>query len=94
MLNEVTNILLRKFKLPVNDVQNVLFELDNVFKVVNFDLSTQIKALELKKNYNLQYFDSLILATAIENRCTILYSEDMQDGLIVQDTLKIVSPFK
>lgn len=94
VINELSNILLKKFKLNPLDVENVILELDNAFDVVNFDIATQIKALKLKNRYNLQYYDSLIIATAIENKCNILYSEDMQDGLIVDNLLTIVNPFK
>jgi predicted nucleic acid-binding protein len=94
VINELSNILLRKFKLNPDDVENVILELDSTFDIVNFDITTQIKALKLKNKYNLQFYDSLIIATAIENRCNILYSEDMQDGLIVENLLTIVNPFK
>ncbi len=40
------------------------------------------------------FYDSLIVATALESECTILYSEDMQDGLLIENQLKIVNPFK
>lgn len=94
VINELSNILLKKFKLNPDDVENVILELDSTFDIVNFDITTQIKALKLKNKYNLQFYDSLIIATAIENRCNILYSEDMQDGLIVENLLTIVNPFK
>jgi len=94
VINELTNILLKKFKLPSNDIENVLLELDTVFYIADFNLATQIKAVRLKDNYNLQFYDALIIATALENRCTILYSEDMQDGLIIDERLKIINPFK
>ena len=57
-------------------------------------MSTQIRALRLKQRYNLQYFDSLIISTALENKCNILYSEDMQHELIIDNRLKIINPFK
>ncbi|MFW5990199.1 MAG: hypothetical protein ACOCP1_02230 [Campylobacterales bacterium] len=40
-----------------------------------------------------QFYDALIIATALENRCAIVYSEDMQDGLIVDEKIKIINPF-
>ncbi len=94
VINEIANILLKKFKLSPEDVENVLLELNSAFNIVDFNIATQIKALRLKTKYNLQYYDSLIIATAIENNCTTLYSEDMQDGLIIEDKLTIINPFK
>lgn len=40
------------------------------------------------------FYDSLIVASALESECTILYSEDMQPGLVIENQLKIVNPFK
>jgi predicted nucleic acid-binding protein len=74
-------VSLKKFKLSTEQVEDALLELDSLLRIVSFDISTQIKALRLKQRYNLQYFDSLIVATALENRCNVLYSEDMQNGL-------------
>jgi predicted nucleic acid-binding protein len=94
VINEVTNILFKKFQLDSVDIENVLLEIDNNFKIVNFSLTTQIKAIKIKKKYKLQYYDSLILATALENNCTVLYSEDMQHRQIIEDQLKIINPFE
>jgi predicted nucleic acid-binding protein len=44
--------------------------------------------------YNLQYFDSLIVASALEANCEILYSEDMQHELVIENQLKIINPFR
>ncbi len=93
VVNELCNIFLKKFKLPTNDVENVILEFDDIFEIVDFDLKTQIKALRLKSKYNLQFYDALIVATALENKCEILYSEDMQHNLFIEDKLRIINPF-
>ena len=62
--------------------------------IVNFSFTTQIKALKIKEKYKLQYYDCLIIATALENACTILYSEDMQHGQIIENQIKIINPFQ
>lgn len=94
VVNEIINILLKKIKLSSEKVENVILELDSEFEIFDFTLATQIKAIRLKKDYNLQFYDALIIATALENNCTILYSEDMQDGLVVENKLTIINPFK
>ncbi|MDK9693333.1 MAG: PIN domain-containing protein [Sulfurimonas sp.] len=86
--------MLKKFKLSSAQVENALLELDTIVNIVDFDLSTQIKALHIKNKYNLQFYDSLIIATALENRCTTLYSEDMHHDMIVENRIKIINPFK
>jgi len=94
VINEVTNILYKKFKLDAISIENVILEIDNNFKIVNFSLTTQIKAIKIKEKYKLQYYDSLILATALENGCTILYSEDMQHEQMIENQIKIINPFE
>ncbi|MDD5373032.1 MAG: PIN domain-containing protein [Sulfurimonas sp.] len=94
VINELANILLKKFKLSSNQVENAILELDTIVNIVDFDLSTQIKALHVKDKYNLQFYDSLIIATALENKCTTLYSEDMHNGMLIENRLKIINPFK
>ncbi|MDD2508589.1 MULTISPECIES: hypothetical protein [Aliarcobacter] len=56
-------------------------------------IQTQLNALNLKQNYNLQFYDALIVSTALENSCTMLYSEDMQDKQLIEKKLKIINPF-
>ena len=94
VINELSNVLFKKFKLSATEIENTILEIDNYVGIVNFTLTTQIKALKIKDRYKLQFYDSLIVATAIENKCTILYSEDMQDGLLVDNALTIINPFK
>ena len=43
--------------------------------------------------YDFQVFDGIIIAAALESNCDILYSEDMQDGQVIENTLTIVNPF-
>lgn len=51
------------------------------------------EALLLAGRYQISWYDALIVAAAIESRCTLLYSEDMQDGMKIGD-LTIVNPFR
>jgi len=53
-----------------------------------------ITASTLRLNYSFSYLDSLIVASALNNKCAILYSEDMQDGLQVHNKLKIINPLQ
>ncbi len=52
-----------------------------------------LRTLELRRRYGYSFYDSLIIAAAVEGRCTRLYSEDLQDGQQI-DGLTIVNPFK
>jgi predicted nucleic acid-binding protein len=56
--------------------------------------STIKLAQNLVSKYDFQIFDGIIVAAALEAKCDILYSEDMQNGQIIEDILKIENPFK
>lgn len=55
--------------------------------------ATLLMAAELVKKYKFQMFDAVIVASAIESGCEILYSEDMHSGLLIEKSLTIVNPF-
>ncbi len=70
---------------------------DNFLESLRFssvEESTIKKALRIKKALNYSYWDSLIIASALENNCSILYTEDMQDSQTINNELTIVNPFK
>lgn len=50
-------------------------------------------ARSLMTRYRLQPFDVKIVASSLEADCTVLYSEDMQNGLMIGNRLRIVNPF-
>jgi len=47
----------------------------------------------IRKKYKLSYWDCIIIASALECGCSIMYSEDMQDGQIIEGKLRITNPF-
>ena len=51
-------------------------------------------AFSLRSKYSLSFWDSLIVASALENNCTTLYSEDMQHQQVIDNQLTIINPFK
>ena len=50
-------------------------------------------ALRLIKRYDFQMFDAVVVASALEADCAILYSEDMQHNLLVDKKLTIINPY-
>jgi predicted nucleic acid-binding protein len=47
----------------------------------------------LAERYGLSVYDAMIVAAALLAGCATLWSEDMQDGLVVEGRLRIVNPF-
>lgn len=93
VLNEFANVSLKKLKLSIEDTNQNIETIIKKTKVLTFSGNTIIFALQIKRKYQYQYYDCLILATAIENGCTILYSEDMQHEQIIENNLRIINPF-
>ncbi len=56
-------------------------------------MGTIQEAIRIKEKYAYSYYDSAIIASALKNKCTILYTEDMQHKQIIENTLKIINPF-
>ena len=94
VVNENINVCLKKLKLP-KDIsfqhgQNILQSCD-----VKLITKSSIElACKISLEYNYSYWDSLIIAVALENDCNYLYSEDMQDGQIISSQITIQNPFK
>ncbi|MCE2518205.1 MAG: hypothetical protein J4G15_00010 [Alphaproteobacteria bacterium] len=56
------------------------------------DIETPETAMELAAAHGFSFYDSLIVASALQARCETLFTEDLQDGCRI-DSLVIVSPF-
>jgi predicted nucleic acid-binding protein len=92
VLNEFSNVLLRH-KIADKIVQRTVEEIIKGCVVVPIDLNTVLNVWKIKKKYGFSYWDSMIVSSALESHCTILYSEDMQNGQIIEKQLKIINPF-
>lgn len=55
--------------------------------------STYDDAFNLRQQQNISFWDSLIVASALENDCSILYTEDLQHNQLIENKLKITNPF-
>lgn len=93
VLVEVINVCKRKFGYTKPECLSLWKDLQYACKIASIDESTTKLCESLVDKYDFQLFDSLIAASAIQSNCKILYSEDMQHNLIVNNDLKIVNPF-
>lgn len=93
VINEVSANMLKKLNFSNDGIKEFIISCLNRYKIINVEPSTLLKAVEIRKQYNISYYDSSIIAAAIEANARILYSEDMQDSLAISE-LTIVNPFK
>ena len=93
VLQEIANTLRRKFKKEWLEVIATLNEVSSQFTIHQNSADTINKAISIADRYGYSFYDSLIIAAALETNCSVLYSEDMQDGQIIAGVLTIRSPF-
>ena len=94
ILNELHFNMLRKFKLDDELVIKSIEE--NVFAIAlveDLKVQTYTKASQIRKKYNISYWDSLVVASALESSCSTLYSEDMHNNFVIENSLTIINPF-
>lgn len=94
VINELSVNLLKKANFQEEEVKQVIQSLYNRCQVISFDLILLESASNLRLHYQFSFWDSLIIASALSVHAEILYSEDMQDGLIIMNKLTIINPFK
>jgi predicted nucleic acid-binding protein len=92
-VSEYFNVLKRKIAIPKYELIDLCMENLNDCIIHPVDISTLKIAKHIIQRYDLQIFDGIIVASAIEANCEILYSEDMQHGLLVEKRMKIINPF-
>ena len=93
VINEVSVNLIKKAKFSESDIQELVQDFYFNYRVIDIDSTILINASKLRQNYCFSYWDSLIVASALKASAKILYSEDMQNGLIVDKSLTVVNPF-
>ena len=98
VLNEFTNVLFKKRALPLKQIRKWCYTLLDVCEVHELSVKTHSLALQLMAKYKLSFYDANIVSAAGLAGCDVLYSEDMQDGLVVRfsdkTSLSIRNPFR
>lgn len=93
VISEYINVTKRLLKLPKIEILkrcNLVFEKCIISPLQSKTLSY---ALFLLEKYDFQLFDAIIVASALESNCSILYSEDLQHNQLIESRLRIINPF-
>lgn len=94
-LNEFTNVARRKLGMTWDEVREALVAIRNVCQaILPLDIETHADALRIAERYGYAIFDALIVASARRADCDTLWSEDMQDGVVIDGRLRIANPFR
>jgi predicted nucleic acid-binding protein len=92
VLNEFANVALGKRKMSVASVRTVLAAVRAVCVVTPMTIEIHELALMITERYKYGIYDASIIAAAQFEGCKTLYSEDMQDGQVI-DGLTIRNPY-
>jgi len=94
VLNETANVLHKKYTIPWLQLADLIADFENNFLIHNLTAANTKTACLIAQRYMFSLYDSLIISAALDCNCSILYSEDMTDGLLIDGKLKIANPFK
>jgi predicted nucleic acid-binding protein len=92
VLNEFASAASRKLAMTIAEIREILSTVRSVCVVKSLDVETHDLSLELAERYGCSIYDSLIVAAAVRARCAILYTEDLQQGQMIEK-LQIRNPF-
>ncbi|MBK8705376.1 MAG: PIN domain-containing protein [Saprospiraceae bacterium] len=93
VFTEAANVLYKKFRFGWQDIRQVLHEMEQNNEVHTNSYTTIQRASQIAERYGFSFYDSLIVAAALEADCSILYSEDLQHGQEIDVVLAIKNPF-
>ncbi|MFZ0134755.1 MAG: PIN domain-containing protein [Desulfobacterales bacterium] len=93
VLNEVANVARRKLAMSWMEINEVLMLIRSICTVEPLSVDTHDRGRLVAERYGLSVYDAMIVAAALIGGCKTLYSEDMQDGLVIDRQLSIRNPF-
>jgi predicted nucleic acid-binding protein len=94
-LNEFASVARRKLGMSWKEVR----ELSEAICILCSDpvpisLDTHKAAVAIAEKYGYGIYDALVISAALEAGCKTLYSEDLQDGQVINRQLTIRNPFR
>jgi predicted nucleic acid-binding protein len=94
VLNEIANVARRKYQKPWAEIEDFLGLIRSFLRVMPVTLEIHEMGLALAQRHGFAIYDSMLVSAALSGGCDVLWSEDMQDGLLIDSRLRIANPFK
>ena len=94
VVQEFFSVALRRFAQPMSvaEAEQYLITVFRPLLAIHSSPSLYVEALRITGKHKLSWYDSLIVAAALEGQCETLYSEDLQHGREIEE-MKIENPF-
>lgn len=93
VVNEFLNVCLRKARLERETAHALAVELMTYCETLAVTTDTIREAIRISVRYGFSHWDALIVAAALSAGSHVLYTEDMQDGQVIDGRLTVVNPF-
>ena len=93
VISEFVVVSIRKQILPQAQAMTYARQFMQVFEVTALTKQIVSSAFDVMTRYQFSYWDSLIIAAALRSQCPWLYTEDLQDGQHIENTLTVYNPF-
>lgn len=93
VLNEIAAVASRKLRMSIVEIREVLEVVRAVCHVEPISEETHDRGLAVCERYRFSIYDSMIVASALLANCRVLFSEDLQDGQLIDSQLTIRNPF-
>jgi predicted nucleic acid-binding protein len=94
VINEVSINLIKKAQFDEVRIQRLIASFYARQRVIGNGREALLTASDVRFRYRLSFWDSLIIASALIGGASTVYSEDMDSGLLVDNHLRIVNPFR
>jgi len=94
VLNELANVARRKMRLSWPETHALLSTIRALLPVRPITIGVHDTGLALAERYGLSLYDAMIAAAALETGCDTLWSEDMQDGFVIDGRIRVTNPFR
>lgn len=94
VLNEFVAVARRKLSMPWGEIAESVRIIQDVCVVEPLTMDVHNDARRLAEQYLLAWYDALIVSAALASRCKTLFSEDLHDGLRVDNSLTVRNPFR
>lgn len=93
VIQETLNVATQKLNFAPEDAERLLDK--TLLPLLRIAPAARLyeRGLRIQSRYLYSFYDSLIIAAALEAGCKNLYSEDLQDGQRIEQ-LTIVNPFR
>ena len=93
VLNEIANVSRRKMGMSWVETRDFLSTVRGLLKVEPVTIEMHEAGIDLAERYGLSVYDAMIASAALLTECDTLFTEDLQDGLLVSGRLRVVNPF-